>query len=130
MKLSVAIGAASLALASVTAGAQDNWIPLTSSDLSDGAVLKGSFQIGKNKSGDAIAVVTGKESDKRTKQIALEKWYVRVLQCQQQQGKLVGLTMDGEYKWEADFIFGAGSVGAAKAQFICGLVDYQKNKGM
>jgi hypothetical protein len=54
------------------------------------------------------------------KVIALEKWYIRTAHCKRRQGKSVVLTMDGEFKYDYDFIFGAGNVGSVTSEAICG----------
>lgn len=125
MKLIVA---ALLMAAPFLAFAQDNWIPVSNSQYGEGFALKGSYVLTKNKVGEEIAVITGKTDVKATSTIDLEKWYVRVADCRRKQGKLVALTMDGEFKYDSDFVYGAGSVGSAKAEFVCGVYEYQRQE--
>lgn len=113
-----------LAAASLGASAQE-WISVASGKNDEYYVLKGSYELRKNRSGEEIAVVTGKNDDRAARQINLEKWYVRTEDCLRKQGKMVTLNMDGNFKYEFDFIFGAGSVGSAKAEFVCAVYLYQ-----
>jgi hypothetical protein len=107
------------------AGAQDNWVQVAGNDNHDYFVLKSSLEVRLNKAKEEIVVVTGKDNDKRNSRIDLEKWYVRTKDCLRQQGKVVALNMDGEFLYDYDFVFGAGSVGSTKAQAICTAYAYK-----
>ncbi len=71
------------------------------------------------KDGVDVAIVTGKRNDKTLNKITLERWYVSVPDCNNHQGALVRLSLDGQFKSKYDFVFGAGSVGSIKAETIC-----------
>lgn len=107
-----------------------DWLPVSSSDRADYFGLAGSFKVTTNKAGDEIAVMTGKNDNKADRTVTLEKLYVRVRDCKAQQGKVVALTMEGDFKYDFDFIFGAGNVGSTKAEFICGVYDHLNKKGL
>lgn len=97
----------------------DNWV-LTASNSNDVySIQKGSFSVINNKNGEEIAVVTGKTYDKKTKHINLVKWYVTTADCSNKQGKLITLSLSGEYKFENDFVSGAGSMASVTAETIC-----------
>lgn len=86
---------------------------------------EGSFELRFNGTKEEIAVITGKAvRGGPTGSVELEKWYVRTKDCKNKQGKAVTLTMDGEFKFDNDFIFGAGNMKSEKAEFICAMYDY------
>ena len=91
--------------------AQERWIKVEESR--DGSflvhALRGSYALSSNKNGEQIAVITTKVNNKKNGQVSLEKKYVRTKDCVAEQGKLVSLTMDGDFSYENNFIFGAGS---------------------
>jgi hypothetical protein len=99
----------------------DDWIRIAGTDDDQWIyyVLKGSYEVRVNKSNEEIAVITGKTDDKKKGSIELERLYVTTANCKRKQGKAVAVTMDGAFKYEYDFIFKAGSVGSAKAEFVC-----------
>jgi hypothetical protein len=101
----------------------DDWIMIAGTQGDDWIYygLKGSYELKFNKAGEEIAVITGKTDDKQKRRIDLEKLYVRTADCKRKQGKAVALTMDGEFKYDYDFIFQAGSVGSSKAEFVCSI---------
>ena len=75
----------------------------------------------ENENGEQIAVITTKSNNKKNGQVSLEKKYVRTKDCVAEQGKVVSLTMDGDFSYENSFIFGAGSVATSIAETICGI---------
>ena len=115
------IGALAVLLFSISALAEDGWSYVAGNDDMQMSGKHGSFQRIKNKAGQDVFVILGKGVNTRTKQVDLEKWYVRAADCARQQGKLVTLTIDGEYKYENDFVFGAGTIASGMAEFICGI---------
>lgn len=123
-----------LATSLLTMAQSDNWIPIAASDTITYYALKESASVKKNKAGEQIVIFTVKSDNKKTKDITLEKMYVTVDHCLKKQGKAVVLNMDGEYKYEYDFIYGAGSVGSAKAEIICDMygvnVEERNKKGV
>ena len=111
------------ALYSVGHAQTNGWLSVASS--SDERVRKeaktGSFELNTNKGGDEIAVVTGRSLNgpRANPTIALEKWYVRTIDCKRGQGKVVVLTLSGEYKYENDFLREGGTIASGMAEFIC-----------
>ncbi|MFL6716198.1 MAG: hypothetical protein ACJ8G3_07545 [Burkholderiaceae bacterium] len=112
----------------------DDWILAASSNKLELYAQPGSFAFSKNRKSDPIAVVTGKSVDKITGQVDLEKWYVRLTDCVAKQGKLVSLTIGGEFKYDNDFVFGSGTIGSSAAKLICDVVTYtaeeKRNKSL
>jgi hypothetical protein len=106
----------------------DNWVEIASSEKEEYYGLKGSGIITKNKSGEAIVIITTKANSKINKSVTLEKLYVRISHCLKKQGKGVVLNMDGEYQYEYDFVFGAGSVGSEKAEVACSIYEKEKRE--
>lgn len=109
--------------ASLVNAQSDNWLYVGGTTIngvkSEYHFLKGSFEVITNKSGEEIALVVGREQDLSTRKIELQKLYVRTSDCVRTVGKAVVLNMDGEFKYDYDFAFGAGSYGSAKAELIC-----------
>ena len=103
------------------ASAQDTWIRLiaTADGLQTYFGLRGSYQVTTNKAGEEIVVMTEKVNDASNGRIQLQKIYVRTQDCRKHMGKSVVLDLDGNFKFEFDFIFDAGSVGSYRAQFLC-----------
>ena len=103
--------------------AQERWIKVEESR--DGSylvhALRGSYALSSTKNGEQIAVITTKSNNKKNGQVSLEKKYVRTKDCVAEQGKVVSLTMDGDFSYENSFIFGAGSVATSIAETICGI---------
>jgi hypothetical protein len=99
----------------------NNWIPLAASDSGAYYGLAGSYEVRRNKSQEQIVVWTEKFEDRSASRISLQKLYVRTSDCLKKQGKGVVVNMDGDFKYEFDFIFGAGTVGSARAETLCGI---------
>lgn len=121
------VGALALLLAAVAAHAQEGWISVATSQNGETSydARKGTFEVRLNQSNEEIAVITGKSvRGKANPEINLEKWYVRTKDCAAKQGKVVTLTMDGQFKFDNDFIFDAGSMASGKAEFICEVLDH------
>ena len=68
--------------------------------------------------------------DKQTKKITLNKIYVATSDCIKHSGKIITLNMDGEYQFENDFVFGAGSIGTGNAEFICAVYESVKAENL
>lgn len=108
------------AVVSCFASAEKNWIGLAS--LGDGTKWEakpGSFEFSKNKSGLPIAVLTGRVVNPKPSTIDLQKWYVTAGDCKNKMGKLITLSVSGDYQYENDFIYDGGNVASSIAQFIC-----------
>lgn len=114
----VATGIALFAIASI-ACAEAMWIDSAESSAHKYSIKGGSFNVTKDKSGAAVAVVTGRSEAKLTNTIKVEKWYVRIADCKKEEGKLITTDLSGKFVSENDFVFGAGSVASAHAETIC-----------
>lgn len=119
-------------LASVAVHAQapqpkptDGWVLVAFNDYGTYEAKEGSFVVRDNKSNQRVATVTGKIFQNSTKTTEFQKWYVKLSDCADKEGKIVTLGLDGEFKYDNDFIIGATTVGTAKADFICGVYDFQ-----
>ena len=101
--------------------AQERWIKIDESK--DGShlvyALRGSYGLSRNKGGDQIAVITTRSVNKKSDRVFLQKSYVRTRDCAAKQGKIVSLSMDGEFLYENDFIFDAGTIATSIAEMIC-----------
>ena len=109
----------------VSAVAED-WIQTAQTGSISFYAQPGSYSITKNQGGKNVSVITAKTVDAQTTVINLEKWYVLTTDCAAKQGKIVTVTISGEYKYENDFVFGSGSIASTNAEFICGVQDYVK----
>lgn len=114
--------------------AQSKWVNIGNTDESEWDIQAGSFEESKTKGGVPIAVVVGRVTQKKTKQINVLKWYVSVADCNNKMGKLVALNIDGTYRYENDVVFGAGSIGSSVAEMICAAyeqhVEDRRKKGV
>jgi len=121
---SVVVVSAILSLLSCSVSAETSWISLvSSSDGSKWEAKPGSFEFSKNKSDVAIAVLAGRVVSPKPTKIDLHKWYVSAVDCNNKMGKLVTLSVSGEYQFENDFIFESGNVASYIAKFICDVAD-------
>ncbi len=120
-------GSVSMLLACSTAFA-DEWIVTAGNAATEFSIQKGSFSVTRNKAGAEVAVVTARIVDKKTTEITLQKWYVAAADCAAGQGKLVTLSLSGEYRYENDFLFGGGSVASSNAKFICDVLAYDREE--
>lgn len=102
----------------------DDWVRTTSNDTHQFSIKKGTGEITKNKAGEDIFVVIGRVHGKKSKKIDLEKWYVNVADCLKKEGKIVTLSLAGDFMYENDFVFQAGSIASVNAEFICAGYEY------
>lgn len=106
--------------------ADEKWLN-TAADM-DGemasSVRVGSFTVAKNQGGEPIAVVIGRIVNKKTSRIDLQKWYVRLADCAAGQGKLVTLSISGQFRYDNDFVFDGGTISSTNAKFICDTYNY------
>ena len=96
------------------------WIRVAETDDSMWHVQPGSLTFNKNKGGTAIALVVGKITNRRSRQIELYKWYVAGADCRRKMGKVVALNINDSFQFENDFVFGSGNVASTLAETICG----------
>ncbi|MEW9840569.1 MULTISPECIES: hypothetical protein [Pseudomonas] len=109
---------------SFSAAAGTNWISLGSTN--DGLKWEGkpgSFEFTTTKNKAAVALIAGRVVNSKTSDIQLYKWYVSVADCNNNMGKLVSLSVGGEYEFDSDFMFGSGNVSSSIAEFICAVAD-------
>jgi hypothetical protein len=111
---------AAAVLAPAMAMAQADWIRVASTDDMLWEVKPGSFELRQTKGNVDIAVVVGRVKERKNTRITVEKWYVSLSDCGREMGKLVTLDVDGKFRYENDFVFGAGSVAAGIAEAISG----------
>lgn len=104
----------------------ESWVPVASikSTGTEFSIKKGSGELLQNKAGESIYVVVGRDHSKKDSRVELQKWYVRAQDCQSKQGQLVSLSLKGEFLFENDFVFNAGSVASTIAEAICGAFEY------
>ena len=108
-----------LAFVSTPTNAQQEWYEVASTDETFWEVQGGSFEEVKTKGGDPIAVVVSRATTRSTKRIDLRKSYVPLASCRNKMGKIVTLDLDGNFRYENDFVVGGGTVASAIAEFIC-----------
>lgn len=112
-------------LLSFSASAEPDWINLGESK--DGRLKweakPGSFEFSTNRNKDAIAVIAGRVVNSKTSDISLNKWYVSATDCKNKMGKLVTLSISGEFEFDTDFMYGGGNIGSGIAEFICAVAD-------
>lgn len=117
-----------------TSAYSQEWIEMAATDTDTYSAKAGSFEIGQNKAGEAIAVIVGSTFSKARKTYSYGKWYVTAKDCQRGMGKLVVLTTTGAYDFETDFVSAGNSAGAGIADTICTLysasLKVREGKGM
>lgn len=101
--------------------ADEGWTLISTNSDFEYSGKHGSFERVRNKSNDMVFVIVGREVNKKTKNIGVEKWYVRDSDCRRKQGKIVTLSINGDFKYDNDFVFGAGNVASGMAEFICSI---------
>ena len=57
--------------------------------------------------------------DKRTKVYSFVQWYVSIADCKAGYGKLVTLDMNGNVRYDNDFVNTGGSVASELAEMLC-----------
>lgn len=106
----------------VASAASDGWTDVFSrSDSEEYLAKTGSFEVTTTKGGDEVASVIGRVKSIKDKTITVEKWYVKTDDCAKGYGKLVTLSVSGEYKYDNSFAENDGSVGSTIAELICGV---------
>lgn len=107
-----------------------DWLELasTSEMVWEGRV--GSREFSATRGGKRIVVAAGRTTDKNTKQMNFEKWYVEVEDCKRGHGNLVTLRMDGTFSFENQFVLKGGSVASGLAEMLCWLVFETDKKGI
>lgn len=114
---------------SFSASAETNWISLGETDEGIKWEAKpGSFEFTTNRNKAPIAVIAGRVVNSKNSGIELYKWYVSAADCSKKMGKIVSLSVGGEYQFDTDFMYGSGSVASGIAEFICAVADNQIKK--
>ena len=98
--------------------ADESWIYIASSAESIWYGQPGSFEEVNTKAGVPIAAILGKIQNTKTSHIDLYKWYVSLSDCERNLGKLVTLDIDGNYRFDNDYVKGSGNVASQIAEFI------------
>jgi hydroxyethylthiazole kinase-like sugar kinase family protein len=120
------LAVAAIAIFSLTTSiAETGWVEIASDDDSTWHIKSGSLEFRKTKGGVNIASVIGRISNNKTSQVALRKWYVSAVDCKNKMGKVVTLDISGDYKFENDFVEGAGTIASSMAEAICGAAEYR-----
>jgi len=104
--------------------ADNTWVTIAETDGGKWQIKSGSLEFTSNKSNVAIAVVIGRTISKK-QQIDLYKWYVTAPDCKAGMGQLVSLSLQGEFKFENDFVEDGGNIASAVAEIICGAAKMQ-----
>ena len=124
----IAIGAATTGQGALAQEEGATWIEFTKN--SDGDEIysgkRGSYELTTSKAGTPIALVLGQVQDTTTKSITYSKWYVATRDCDAGLGKLVVLTVGGEYEGEVDYVAQGNNVASALGDIICSI--YFSNK--
>lgn len=99
--------------------AAEDWIKIAETDDTLWEGRAGSRIPATTKSGKEISVASGRIFDRKEKRFDFVKWYVSVEDCYNGYGKLVTLNMQGEYRFENDFVEKGGSVASSLASMLC-----------
>ncbi len=124
MKLKYTLATTMFFMSGSFAFADENWVVVSTTNESVYSIKKDSLEFSETKGGVAIAVVIGRDSNKKTSNIIVEKWYVSANDCKNNMGKLVTLNISGEYKYENEFVFSSGNSAGQIAETICAVADY------
>lgn len=107
------------AMTSVSASGSDKWVTVSETDTETFSIKKDSFEHTTTKGGEEIAVVIGRTLSTKTKQVLLEKWYVRSADCRTGHGQLATLSVDGDFKYENPWVEDGGTAASSIAGVIC-----------
>lgn len=106
------------------------WVLLGSTDWALWEGLAGTREVSTTRGGKPAVVAAGRVTDKKSKLITFEKWYVTVEDCRAGHGKLVTIDMDGNFKHETQFVLTGGSIASSLADMLCYVVDQVDKKGI
>jgi hypothetical protein len=113
--------AAVVLLVAATPAFSQEWVQLAETDDFAFEARAGSFESTKTKAGVPISVLTGRARNKKTTVIEFEKWYVTTQDCLKGSGKLVTLSLNGEFKFDSDYIDNGGTIASSIAGMVCGI---------
>jgi hypothetical protein len=112
------------------AAGDSEWILLAYTDDMTWEGHAGSLHSATNNSGEEISTAFGRATNKHTKRIDFEQWYVRVSDCHSGSGKIATTDMKGNFKYDTDFVLKGGSVASELADILCYPVVESDRKGM
>lgn len=110
--------------------ASDTWILLAETDDFRWDGKAGTLTATTNNGKQIVYSALGKITDKKTTRISFERWYVRKVDCQKGTGKLVTTDVNGDFKFDSDFVLDGGSVAATLADMLCGFGNSVQDKGL
>lgn len=77
-----------------------------------------------------MVAAEGRVVNSTTTEITFRKWYVTVADCRTGHGKVVTLSLQGDYQFENDFVLDGGSVSSALAEMLCYDIVRNEKKGI
>jgi hypothetical protein len=107
-----------------------DWIELASTGETLWEGRAGTRLTKTTKGGTPIAIASGRVVHQKTKEITFYQWYVSIEHCRARHGKLVTVDMDGNFKFENDFVLNGGNVASALAEMLCVPLLEQDSKGV
>jgi hypothetical protein len=130
------LGASLLAMSAGAAASQTEWVHFT--ENIDGTRIysgkAGSYETTTNKAGLEIALVLGQIESKVDKTVTYERWYVSTADCKAGIGKLVALTVGGDYKSETEYVSKGNNIASGIGDAICSIyravIDAERSKGV
>ena len=97
-----------------------DWVPLDNTDEMTWEGKAGSLKISTNNSNETVATAMGRFTGKDRK-VEFEQWYVRKKDCSRGAGKIVTTDLDGNFRFENDFLIGGGTVATSIAEMLCSI---------
>ena len=79
----------------------------------------GSFELVTTKAGTPVALILGQIEDKADNSFTYGKWYVSTSDCNAGMGKIVFLTVSGDFDRETDFVSAGNNIASVIADLIC-----------
>lgn len=117
-------------LVTATPAFSQDWIQLSETDDFLFEVRTGSYQSARTKSGTPISVLTGRSKNKKTGVVDFEKWYVTTEDCLKGSGKLVTLSLNGDFKFDSDYLRKGGTVASSIGDLVCDVQKAQDKRGL
>lgn len=107
-----------------------DWIELASTDKSVWEGRAGTRAFSTTRGGKKIVAAEGRVTSKQTNQITFSKWYVEVDHCRAGYGKVVTVSMDGDFKFDNEFVLNGGTVASSLAEMLCYAVAEADKRGI
>lgn len=96
------------------------WVTIAiSRDNAAWDVQPSSLEFKKTREGVPVYVVVGRIRSGTNSRIDLYKWYVSVEDCNRGLGKVISLSISGDYRFDNDFVVGGGNIASSMAEAIC-----------